>query len=299
MTKPDLRGVICPDYGVLGEYVYAYIESGNRVQYIGKGTGARCAEDHPLAGEFDCVILGSRLDSPVQSVSHALYLESILTGLYGRKQQTEFEKRMRLPSVLDNKIAKSTTSLEIRGLPTSLVNFATLSRRDAQFLGPADFDFTKDVYVRVPLAGSFDLRANLDQLKAITCEWWNLSIPAPQGTGLVFLGWNSAALAWHRQTVSVPLIVSAFRIDRTNGPVVPQAPGRSSWTAAASYDHDLWSRLVGHALPSHTNLQGAQRFSEDSKILAGFDDAESKMLTSDQKGPPMPVRPGMPLPRLR
>lgn len=245
-----------------------------QVVYVGKGTNDRVAQLHPNVSsggsDLDPVLLAWRLESPVASVRHSLFLESVLLGLFGCRDQTEFESRMNMPAVLDNSIRKSVDRLDVRGLPISLVNFATWSRLDGRFLHRGDFDFTHYQYLRVSLRDSFDPRATLDQLMHVTCEWWRRPLRLTSKP-LIILGLKNSFTRVGRIGIQIPVVASAFLV--ADGSAVEledladSKEARCSWKASAAYDAAVWQRFVGNALPHSVNIQGSQLISPDGSLV--------------------------------
>lgn len=277
--------------------------------YIGKGTGARalqhvkdaCAkapsedpENDPAKlkkireiidrGECpDIRILVQNLEPAEDADGTVRQMETLLLALFGvidpTRDPVSFDARMGMPQVLSN-VAKSSTRAVQGG---ALVNIDGPLRQgdeleDIRKLASkwaCEVGLNKDAWITIGINGSYSPRANLDQLRAVTCEWWS---EAPfrdfEGKPFLAIGWQSDStlageLVDGTAIDSVPRIRSAFYV---KGDAFERSGDRVSFVHAAPYDNTdaekVWEALVGKAL-SHTanQLQGQKRISTEPAIM--------------------------------
>ena len=198
-------------------------------------------------------------------------IETVLLNLYGVEyrgseatSRESFDDRMGYPRSLTNRAGSSievpsgslpVVSGEMRGLNELEINSVESIVEEIQ----EEWGIENVLFIGI--SGSYSPRANIDQLRSITCEWWNLRDTPLQNEKFVVLGWSRDN---HREwqdnngnwSRSIPVIRAVFVVDA--GEVEESLHGdRVSFTHRANFDSDLWSSYVGTALDRTTNqMQG-------------------------------------------
>ena len=287
------------DWAALGSYVYAYYEpehwsaridhngegSSPTPFYVGIGTGKRAVAhiDEALKsssggsnklgrirtllekGEVpDIRILAYCLDEEASGLTRET-VETVLISLYGRERgasgRDEFESRMGFASALTNK-ARSSTNVKAGSIAS--VGADLHKERQSLFDLPDMIQELQDLthiekWLTIGLRESFDPRANIDQLKAVTCSWWPPDNFPDDQFGVLGVSSDNhsriGTLANPKPSAQVPVIRSAFII--RGGSRKYTDDGRVSFVSPATYDPGIWNAVVGKRLTYTTQqLQG-------------------------------------------
>lgn len=225
-------------------------------------------------------------DETVTGRDLSLHLETVLLNLYGAtrpsSERGHFDERMGYPAALTNK-ARSSTAIQAGSVAAASTYVHAEGDTDEDLLDPADIvtqiqeAYNVDNVLFIGISGAHDDMANIDQLKAITCEWWNADAinrdptgEGPLGQGdFVVLGWKSdPSFTWvhssepHRGPQhTVPLIRSAFRVSAGDY-LWTEDESRVSFVHRAEFDEDLWRDYVGWHIDRTANQMQGQKWNQ-------------------------------------
>jgi hypothetical protein len=230
---------------------------------------------------------GLPVDEEVEGDEVSRIIETILINLYGVERNVEkensFERRMGFPASLTN-IAKSSTPVSSGTVATVSAEVLRVNKEGVGFIGLNPLmdeikeKFNVEHVVTIGITESYNSNSNIDQLREITCEWWDpgssKSIEALEDS-FVAIGWSSdQQLVWNVEggagkSKSVPVIRAAFKVSKGE---LEWSEERVSFKNRARFDEDLWFDTVGYRLKySAFQLQGQHfdRIETEPKGIVG------------------------------
>lgn len=234
------------------------------------------------------------------------HIETVLLNMFGPEgnrpmsdepgpdEEAGFNDRMGFPSILTNRASSSTaihsgslasTSALISGDNITPGNFFDMAELSNTLIEKYDVDDVR----YFDISKGYDTKANIDQLKVITCEWWvRRKFIQEDSEGslrgerkFIIIGYaRNPKYQWEVQhsdieiSSSIPLIRSAFIVD--SGALDYTSSGhRVSVTRRSRFDENLWREVVGRYINRTTNqLQGQPWHSSGKECLGDISSIE-------------------------